>query len=133
MLFTCRFGGDSDDSDDSDDDGNDYGDDGSDDDDGDGPSAGPENVGYVAPAAVLQHFLRDYQASQQQGSPVGGFPALGLQVAGIESIALRSCLGLQQEQGEDGDRRRWMEFALSRCHSLVCCTLQCATDTQCPP
>jgi hypothetical protein len=85
-------------------------------------------VGYIAPAAVLQHFLKDYQQSQQQGRPLGGFPALGLQITGLESTALRRSLQLQQEQGEEGDSLGWGHSEMPCSGQHVRCT-----DAMAPP
>ena len=44
-----------------------------------------ENIGYVIPAPVINHFLDDYQ----RNGTFTGFPALGVQWQRMESAALR--------------------------------------------
>ncbi|MEW5317074.1 MAG: hypothetical protein WDW38_008405 [Sanguina aurantia] len=53
-----------------------------------------ENVGYVIPTPVVQHFLTDYKRS----GGFSGFPALGLQWQRMESDALRRSFLLGPKQ-----------------------------------
>ena len=52
-----------------------------------------ENIGYVIPAPVVQHFLRDVESP-----PYDGFPDLGLTVQHLESSAHRKFLGLPRSR-----------------------------------
>jgi S1-C subfamily serine protease len=52
-----------------------------------------ENIGYVIPTPVVQHFLRDVESP-----PYGGFPDLGLTVQYLESSAHRKYLGLPRSR-----------------------------------
>lgn len=53
-----------------------------------------ENIGYVIPTPVINHFLDDYRKSGM----FTGFPALGITWQRMESNALRSSLGMRPEQ-----------------------------------
>lgn len=44
-----------------------------------------ENIGYVIPTPVINHFLDDYE----RNGTFTGFPALGVQWQRMESAALR--------------------------------------------
>jgi S1-C subfamily serine protease len=52
-----------------------------------------ENIGYVIPTPVVQHFLRDVESP-----PYDGFPELGLTVQQLESSAHRKYLGLPRSR-----------------------------------
>ena len=52
-----------------------------------------ENIGYVIPAPVVEHFLRDVETP-----PYEGFPDLGLNVQYLESSAHRRFLGLPRSR-----------------------------------
>jgi S1-C subfamily serine protease len=52
-----------------------------------------ENIGYVIPAPVVQHFLEDVESP-----PYLGFPDLGLTVQHLESSAHRKLLGLTRSR-----------------------------------
>jgi len=52
-----------------------------------------ENIGYVIPAPVVQHFLKDVESP-----PYEGFPDLGLTVQHLESSAHRKLLGLPRSR-----------------------------------
>ena len=52
-----------------------------------------ENIGYVIPAPVVEHFLRDTEQP-----PYQGFPDLGISVQPLESKAHRRALGLPRSQ-----------------------------------
>ena len=52
-----------------------------------------ENIGYVIPAPVVQHFLQDVE-----NPPYAGFPDLGLSVQDLESNAHRKFLGLPRSR-----------------------------------
>ncbi len=52
-----------------------------------------ENIGYVIPAPVVEHFLRDVE-----NPPYEGFPHLGLNVQYLESSAHRRFLGLPRSR-----------------------------------
>jgi S1-C subfamily serine protease len=52
-----------------------------------------ENIGYVIPAPVVQHFLEDVESP-----PYHGFPDLGLTVQHLESSAHRKMLGLSRSR-----------------------------------
>ncbi len=57
-----------------------------------------ENVGYVIPTQVVQHFLTDYERT----GGFTGFPALGVRWQRMESDALRRAFGMAANQkGED--------------------------------
>ena len=51
-----------------------------------------ENVGYVVPAPVIEHFLRDIEDGR-----VDGFPNTGIEGQPIDNRALRASLGLNEE------------------------------------
>jgi len=53
-----------------------------------------ENVGYVIPTPVIQHFLVDYQRT----GGFTGFPALGIRWQRLESDALKRAFGMTPEQ-----------------------------------
>ena len=53
-----------------------------------------ENIGYVIPTPVIDHFLTDFR----RNGAFTGFPALGIQWQRMESGALRASLGMTQEQ-----------------------------------
>ena len=52
-----------------------------------------ENIGYVIPAPVVQHFLQDVE-----NPPYCGFPDLGITVQTLESSAQRKYLGLPRSR-----------------------------------
>ena len=52
-----------------------------------------ENIGYVIPTPVVEHFLRDVESP-----PYEGFPELGLTVQQLESSAHRKYLGLPRSR-----------------------------------
>jgi S1-C subfamily serine protease len=52
-----------------------------------------ENIGYVIPTPVVEHFLRDVESP-----PYDGFPDLGLTVQNLESSAHRKYLGLPRSR-----------------------------------
>jgi S1-C subfamily serine protease len=52
-----------------------------------------ENIGYVIPTPVIQHFLQDVESP-----PYDGFPYLGLSVQYLESNAHRKYLGLPRSR-----------------------------------
>ena len=52
-----------------------------------------ENIGYVIPTPVIQHFLQDVESP-----PYDGFPYLGLSVQHLESNAHRKHLGLPRSR-----------------------------------
>jgi len=52
-----------------------------------------ENVGYVIPSPVVEHFLQDVASP-----PYGGFPDLGITVQTLESVAHRRSLGLPRSR-----------------------------------
>lgn len=54
---------------------------------------GAENVGYMIPAPVIQHFLTDIDDGQ-----FDGFPNLGIDLQTIENRALREELGLADDE-----------------------------------
>ena len=56
---------------------------------------GIESVGYVIPIPVVQHFLDDYISA----NTYRGFPSLGVTWQSLDSEALRSYLGMKQQQG----------------------------------
>jgi hypothetical protein len=49
-----------------------------------------ENIGYVIPVPVIEHFLGDYDRFKKYT----GFPSLGLEWQKVESVHLRRALGL---------------------------------------
>ncbi|GAQ91114.1 HrtA/DegP protease [Klebsormidium nitens] len=53
-----------------------------------------ENIGYVIPTPVINHFLTDFERNGQYT----GFPALGIAWQRMESPALRQSLGLRNDQ-----------------------------------
>jgi len=52
-----------------------------------------ENVGYMIPSSVIQHFLDDVK-----DGTVDGFPDLGIVTQGLENPALRQSLGMKDPQ-----------------------------------
>jgi S1-C subfamily serine protease len=52
-----------------------------------------ENVGYLIPSSVIQHFLDDVKDGN-----VDGFPDLGIVTQGLENAALRQSLGMKEPQ-----------------------------------
>lgn len=52
-----------------------------------------ENIGYVIPAPVVQHFLQDVE-----NPPYAGFPDLGISVQDLESRAHRKYLGMPRSR-----------------------------------
>ncbi|EFN57946.1 hypothetical protein CHLNCDRAFT_34342 [Chlorella variabilis] len=53
-----------------------------------------ENIGYVIPTPVINHFLDDYE----RNGTFTGFPALGVQWQRMESAALRKHFNMSEEQ-----------------------------------
>lgn len=53
-----------------------------------------ENIGYVIPTPVINHFLDDFK----RNGTFTGFPALGIQWQRMESAALRASYGMQEGQ-----------------------------------
>ena len=53
-----------------------------------------ENIGYVVPTPVIQHFLLDYRRNKA----FTGFPSLGIQWQKLESADLREAYGLTSDQ-----------------------------------
>ena len=53
-----------------------------------------ENIGYVIPTPVINHFLDDFQ----RNGAFTGFPALGIQWQRMESEALRAACGMSAQQ-----------------------------------
>lgn len=53
---------------------------------------GAENVGYMVPAAVINHFLED-----AEDGTLDGFPELGISVQPIQNPAMRQSLGMDEE------------------------------------
>ena len=51
-----------------------------------------ENVGYIVPAPVIAHFLKDVEDGR-----VDGFPSMGIDAQPIENKGLRASLGLADE------------------------------------
>ena len=62
-----------------------------------------ENIGYVIPVPVIEHFLADYDRHKRYT----GFPTLGLEWQKVESVHLRRALGLPA--GEKGVLLRHVE------------------------
>lgn len=63
-----------------------------------------ENVGYVIPTPVVNHFLMDYQ----KNGHFTGFPALGIQWQRMESEALRKAYKMgSKAKGNGGHTRLW--------------------------
>lgn len=54
---------------------------------------GAENVGYMVPAPVIEHFLRDVSDGRYDG-----FPQLGIRTQGMESGAQRLAAGMSRGQ-----------------------------------
>ena len=50
-----------------------------------------ENIGYVIPTPVLEHFINDYERNGQYTA----FPALGVEWQKMESPFMRKALGMQ--------------------------------------
>ncbi|VAX34972.1 hypothetical protein MNBD_UNCLBAC01-713 [hydrothermal vent metagenome] len=53
-----------------------------------------QNIGYMIPVPVIDHFLKDLEDKQYDG-----FPLLGIEFSNTENDALRKYFGLQQESG----------------------------------
>ena len=53
-----------------------------------------ENIGYVVPTPVIQHFLLDYKRNKT----FTGFPSLGIQWQKLESTDLREAYGMTDDQ-----------------------------------
>ncbi|KAL0022757.1 hypothetical protein WJX77_012242 [Trebouxia sp. C0004] len=53
-----------------------------------------ENIGYVIPTPVIQHFLTDFR----QNGKFTGFPVMGMKWQRMESHALRSAYKMKKEQ-----------------------------------
>lgn len=53
-----------------------------------------ENIGYVIPTPVIQHFLSDFR----QNGRFTGFPVMGMRWQRMESHALRSAYGMKKQQ-----------------------------------
>jgi len=50
-----------------------------------------ENIGYVIPTPVMEHFINDYERNGQYTA----FPALGIEWQKMESPFMRTALGMQ--------------------------------------
>lgn len=57
-------------------------------------SSDAENIGYVIPTPVIQHFLTDFRRNGR----FTGFPVMGMKWQRMESHALRSAYCMQKEQ-----------------------------------
>jgi len=53
-----------------------------------------ENIGYVVPTPVINHFLEDYKKNKA----FTGFPSLGIQWQRMESDDLRKASGMSEDQ-----------------------------------
>ena len=53
--------------------------------------ADAENIGYVIPTPVMEHFINDYERNGQYTA----FPALGIEWQKMESPFMRKALGMQ--------------------------------------
>ena len=53
-----------------------------------------ENIGYVIPTAVVNHFIQDYE---KNGSYTG-FPVLGVECQKMENPGLRKSMGMEDNQ-----------------------------------
>ncbi|KAA6422597.1 MAG: protease Do-like 9-like [Trebouxia sp. A1-2] len=53
-----------------------------------------ENIGYVIPTPVMEHFINDYERNGQYTA----FPALGIEWQKMESPFMRTALGMQADQ-----------------------------------
>jgi len=53
-----------------------------------------ENIGYVVPTPVIDHFLSDYKRNKK----FTGFPSLGIQWQNLESKDLREASGMTPTQ-----------------------------------
>ena len=53
-----------------------------------------ENVGYIIPTPVVNHFLNDYL----KNTTFTGFPALGIQWQKLEAVALRRAYNMKASQ-----------------------------------
>lgn len=52
-----------------------------------------ENIGYVIPPPVIQHFLEDFKRNGE----IAGFPVLGIQWQRLESPSLRASLAMEAQ------------------------------------
>ena len=50
-----------------------------------------ENIGYVIPTPVMEHFINDYERNGHYTA----FPALGIEWQKMESPFMRTALGMQ--------------------------------------
>jgi hypothetical protein len=50
-----------------------------------------ENIGYIIPTPVIEHFVKDYA----KNGKYTGFPALGIEWQQMENPHLRSALGMK--------------------------------------
>jgi len=62
-----------------------------------------ENVGYMIPSTVIQHFLDDIEDGR-----VDGFPDLGVLTEGLDSPTLRQSLGMKEPQS--GALVLWVDY-----------------------
>lgn len=53
-----------------------------------------ENIGYVIPTPVIQHFIQDYEKNEAYT----GFPILGVEWQKMENPDLRTAMGMQPDQ-----------------------------------
>ncbi|KAK5817840.1 hypothetical protein PVK06_022768 [Gossypium arboreum] len=53
-----------------------------------------ENIGYVIPTPVIQHFIQDYE----KNGAYTGFPILGIEWQKMENPDLRKAMGMKPEQ-----------------------------------
>mmetsp|Transcript_40595 Transcript_40595/g.129478 ORF Transcript_40595/g.129478 Transcript_40595/m.129478 type:complete len:473 (+) Transcript_40595:134-1552(+) len=53
-----------------------------------------ENIGYIIPTPVIQHFIQDYEKNHKYT----GFPALGIEWQKMENPDLRKALGMKATQ-----------------------------------
>ncbi|MBA0732210.1 hypothetical protein Gogos_016315, partial [Gossypium gossypioides] len=53
-----------------------------------------ENIGYVIPTPVIQHFIQDYEKNEAYT----GFPILGIEWQKMENPDLRKAMGMKPEQ-----------------------------------
>ncbi|GHP07951.1 hypothetical protein PPROV_000669300 [Pycnococcus provasolii] len=53
-----------------------------------------ENIGYIIPTPIVNHFIQDYEANGR----FTGFPTLGIEWQKMESPALRAAMGMKHAQ-----------------------------------
>lgn len=80
-----------------------------------------ENIGYIIPAPVIDHFINDYE----RNGAYTGFPTLGMDWQKMENPTLRSALGMKNQHSGVLIRCAYPRQMLVSQAACVCWTTRC--------